>query len=104
MKIKWKGWPGGPRVVRACMCVCPCLDAVVYPLGQDWPQISFVALGDKVGEMKSKSGSEEAVRMCFMRMCACVCQKERRGQRVSNPIQTAAVFLCSLHHTPDLIM
>lgn len=40
--------------VCVCVCVCPCLDAVVYPLGQDWPQISFVALGDKVGEMKSK--------------------------------------------------
>ena len=38
-----------------CVSVFVCVDAVVYPLGQDLPQISFVALGDREGEMKSKS-------------------------------------------------
>lgn len=41
------------------MCLSVCVDAVVYPLGQDQPQISFVALGDREGEMKSKRGSKE---------------------------------------------
>lgn len=30
------------------------MDAMAHPLGQDLPQISFVAQGDSEGEMKSK--------------------------------------------------
>lgn len=49
VKIKWSRCSGGGH---GGMCVC--VDAAVYPLGQDLPQISFVALGDIDGEMKSK--------------------------------------------------
>lgn len=51
-------WGGGGVCVFVYLCECECecvsVDAIVYPLGQDLPQISFVALGDRQGEMKSK--------------------------------------------------
>lgn len=37
-----------------CNTQSVCMDCVVYPLGQDLPQISFVAVGDRKAEMKSK--------------------------------------------------